>query len=453
MKKSVYKIAVFSAALSAVISFSGCGVSGGDTAAEIPTVTSADSTAAEETSAVSSEIVTSSDAVTSDNSVTVSNTVTTSDPVTETESTSASEETQTETIPETVTTVTEIRTETQAAVISETELPQEQNYHELYAPVLDEIYGVIQNGYDFDREYKFVPTAIMERVMYEDKNELLNSIGYYIDDISGDGTAELIIGALPQGEEFNDRDIYSCYSYYGGKIIYCFESMARSKHKYLGNGYFGYIGSGGASNTFIGKKHIGTDGSEFIWDECYFTESDPEDTTKLKYFRSTNGDWDPANSKEAKMTNEEFNDIMDGYENDAVQLNFEPFISMSAGTEIKVIRSLGDFIMEGGLGDEGPITDLPDGEMEGRWIDPIYDCTLDLYEYRGEFDLTNGMGEVTSGEIIYNGDPDAPKYTLHAADGTDAGEIYFYISSEGYTCMSATLFVEEENFYMVFLKE
>ena len=70
----------------------------------------------------------------------------------------------------------------------------ELDYEVVYAPVKDEVLDLIINGYDYEKDYVYPSSGIMESVMYRTKTDLLNNIGYVIEDINGDGIPELLIG-------------------------------------------------------------------------------------------------------------------------------------------------------------------------------------------------------------------------------------------------------------------
>ncbi len=292
------------------------------------------------------------------------------------------------------------------------------DYNSIYSPVIDEISAAINDGYDFEKEYRYLPMGIVERIIYEDKSKLLRSIGYLIEDISGDGIPELLIGETKQDDtdEWSAATVYACYSYADGEIVSAFEGMTRSSHKYMGNGYFYYFGSNGAMSSLTGKNHISADGKELVWDDFYFTDGEDADT--LSYYHNTTGFYDVDAAEKIDITHEDFMKIMDDYEKDIIQL---PFIPIG-----------GDTGSADGADGEIKIIDLPDGEMEGTWKDSAGNA-VSLYEYRGEFE----MGD-SSGEIVYNGDPDAPQYTLRTYDGTDLAKMFFYKDADGKYCMSVT---------------
>lgn len=325
----------------------------------------------------------------------------------------------------------------------------EADYDMIYSPVISEISHVINKGYDMDKEYTYLPSGITERVMYGETSELQRSIGYLIKDISGDGIPELLLGETAQDDtkEYNDKIVYGCYTYSDGAIVPTFEGMTRSAHKATGEGTFCYCGSGGAAVTLIGKCHISKDGTKLEWDDFYFTDGEPGGD--ISYYYNTNGIFGTEESEKRDMTPEEFSALMDSFDSEAVQLPFIPIGGAPGGPEENV--DLDKIALEGGLGEEECIIDLPDGEMEGTWHDPALGTTITLYEYRGEFEAKSSTGGTISGETIYNGDPEAPVYTLRDYDGNDFAQIYFFKTTNGYRCMSVT-YSDDKDHTAVYLK-
>ena len=185
------------------------------------------------------------------------------------------------------------------------------DYDVIYASVLQENLDVIQNGYDYEKDYKYLSSGIMERVMYGDKDELLNSLGYAIVDLSGDGVPELLIG---ENAKFTDEDtadtsyVYAAFTCVKDKPEWVFEGWARSSNRYLGNGFFYHDGSGGAAHSYIGRFHLSADGTKQVWDEFYFTD---DSSGELKYYSNNTGEGDPAASEELSIKGEEFYDLID----------------------------------------------------------------------------------------------------------------------------------------------
>ena len=188
------------------------------------------------------------------------------------------------------------------------------DYEAVYEPVLKENYDAIVNGYDDEKEYKYLSTGVMEVVSYEtNKNKLLESLGYIITDVSGDGIPELLIGEnVPTGDYISDEEgyIYSGYTYKEGELICFLDGWARSNHRMTGDNDFYYLGSGGVMNTAFGEYHLSDDATEIIWDDFYFTEPNG-DFTEAEYYHNKTGEYDDALSEKVDMTEDEFWNLLD----------------------------------------------------------------------------------------------------------------------------------------------
>ncbi len=188
----------------------------------------------------------------------------------------------------------------------------ETDYEDIYAPVLDEARDMIKNGNDFDGDYKYPSTGLMERAMYPGDDDLSKVIGYYYNDFNGDGIPELLIGENDEDEYGNNPNdvayIYNGYTCKDGEPVCFLEGWGRNRQHYLGEGHFFNTGSSGAMNTAFGEWHLDKGGTEQIWDDFYFSL---EDMIKggMAFYHNTTGNEDTDESERLKMTEDEFMDI------------------------------------------------------------------------------------------------------------------------------------------------
>ena len=196
---------------------------------------------------------------------------------------------------------------------------------DIYAPILDEVRDVLKNGYDYENDYDYVKDGIIERCMYPDGDDLCAVIGYYLEDLNDDGIKELLIGE----NDVNDNDkevayIYNGYSIVNDKPVSFLEGWARNRQHYLQDGYFFNVGSGGADNTIFGKWHLESDGTEAVWDDCYFSEYD-EQNKELAIFHNFNGSTDMNDSERINMSEDVFLRTLRSYEDDLVTIEWTYF--------------------------------------------------------------------------------------------------------------------------------
>lgn len=117
--------------------------------------------------------------------------------------------------------------------------------------------------------------------------------------------------------------------------------------------------------------------------------------------------------------------------------------------------ALWQIAMEQGLGSGTP-TAIADGEREGYWEDPVLGNGLRIYEYRGEFEaFSYATGDSWTGDIIYNGNYDEPRYTLRTGDGYDLADMYFFyydLNGTQVPVLSITLHYAEGDYTTKYIK-
>ncbi|MCR5301209.1 MAG: hypothetical protein K6E49_02085 [Lachnospiraceae bacterium] len=198
----------------------------------------------------------------------------------------------------------------------------EIDYEALYAPVFDEVFEVLDYGFNIDKEYDYVSGGLSEKVMYSQDDDLLNSIGYLITDMSGDGIPELLIGS---DENYNDETnsyIYTLCSIIDEKPECIIAGSTRSSYNYMGDDHFYYEGSGGASITIFGKNHLSRDGSEIVWDDFYFT--DEKEDGEIGIYHNNTGIFSGDESEELNISEKEFSGKMNEYRDRCVTIKWTP---------------------------------------------------------------------------------------------------------------------------------
>ncbi|MCR5341744.1 MAG: hypothetical protein K6E70_00065 [Butyrivibrio sp.] len=161
------------------------------------------------------------------------------------------------------------------------------NYESFYKPVLDEILNTMIAGVDSDHPTSYVPSGLEERIMYDPDNNVLQTVGYRIDDVSGDGFAELLIVDNGDDDDTSSNSlIYGIYTRKDGNINMTIDGWARSSHSWIGDNRFGYLGSGGTDATYFGIYHLSKDGTQSEWEDFYFTDGDSGD---IKYYTNKEG--------------------------------------------------------------------------------------------------------------------------------------------------------------------
>ena len=237
----------------------------------------------------------------------------------------------------------------------------ETDYEKIYTPVFDEVLEVLKNGLDYDKEYVYISDGLMERVMYPGEEDLLDDVGYILEDISGDGIPELVIG---YNDSFDEDEIERSYvlgvfTLSDDEPYTVFSGWARNRYWPLPDGHFYNSGSGGASDTEFGENHLSKDGTEVIWDDFYFSQEDA--SGQIVFFHNTSGIWDRSESEKMDISERKFWRIMDEYEERCILFSWTP---------MRNCDSSGDSSLKGTDNVDFPARDLTNN-MSSREMDKL----------------------------------------------------------------------------------
>ena len=286
----------------------------------------------------------------------------------------------------------------------------ELDYEVVYAPVKDEVLDLIINGYDYEKDYVYPSSGIMESVMYRTKTDLLNNIGYVIEDINGDGIPELLIGEDMVGyyDDITDESyIYNGYTYKDGEIVCFLEGWARSSYRWMGNGNFFYTGSSSAMSSMFGQCCLNADGTELEWVDFYY--SDEVGDGSIGFYHNTSGMVDASASERLDLSDEDFWGLMDNYKCGLLDWNL-----IGEGIELSDEDKMMDDIIGDWLFPNGAVLSLNNGDSwtlyddEGNWLfegdfetdDQLGDFQIRLFSEVGD----TGNNQVASGTFYYDAD-------------------------------------------------
>ena len=141
---------------------------------------------------------------------------------------------------------------------------------------------------------------IAARDMREWDENPLTALGYAVEDLSGDGVPELVIGFLPDHSIFQ----YAVYTLVDGRPQVVFEDEEGSLG-YLGNGSFHYVASL-PTGMGLGTVSLSNDGAQILWEDFYFTLDDIFGGGAVTIYHNTTGSLDPAESELTDWTMEYF---------------------------------------------------------------------------------------------------------------------------------------------------
>lgn len=172
---------------------------------------------------------------------------------------------------------------------------------EAYAALVQRFYALVSDPFGVEELAEYGEDGVAEaaRAMADSAPE---AIGYAIEDISGDGVPELVVGTLPE----HGGLVNVVYTLVDGTPQLVFEGCYRSSYTYLGDGRFFYYGSASAAETGQGVYALTRDGTALICEEFHFTHAADGDGSDIRVYYNTTGSWDPADSGESELSPEEF---------------------------------------------------------------------------------------------------------------------------------------------------
>lgn len=206
---------------------------------------------------------------------------------------------------------------------SASRLLSESDYKEIYDPILNDFYKFI-SGSSEGESLNEGATGVREVVLGLTRNEALQTVGYALQDISGDGSPELLIGKV-QPTDKAGNDIYAVYTCRDGKPLGVFEGWARSNYQYMGKSRFFYRGSGGVMHSIFGTYTLVRDGSSLSCNDYYFTWEKDQSMSELGFYHNRSGHSDTKVSEELKITKEKFWKISDDFERQTQKISLIPF--------------------------------------------------------------------------------------------------------------------------------
>ena len=128
-------------------------------------------------------------------------------------------------------------------------------------------------------------------------DDAVYEMGYLIEDLSGDGIAELVVGET-------DGPINALFTLVDGEPQLVFEGWSRSSYVYMGGGYFYYYGSNSAAESGQGIFYLTEDATTLECDSFLFTGLNSEGDFVV--YCNESGSWDPEESTKSDKTIEDF---------------------------------------------------------------------------------------------------------------------------------------------------
>ena len=150
----------------------------------------------------------------------------------------------------------------------------------------------------------------------------LNVAGYSYEDLTGDGTPELIIVTYPVNEYDIGMAINAIYSADSGRPELLVEGWDRSREFMLDSGELYFEGSSGASDYQFGTYHL-LSGGEKSWTDYYYIGNDPV-TGELSFYRCEDDSCDLSKSEEIVTDQNDYYEISENFESRIRDINAYP---------------------------------------------------------------------------------------------------------------------------------
>ena len=217
-----------------------------------------------------------------------------------------------------------------------------------YKETLDALYENMTAG-EGSNDQLAGSVGIMETVNALGREAALQGTGFSIEDITGDGVPELLVGSMPGSGE----SVYAVYTIRNGTPAAVFDGWARNGYYALGGGRFYYHGSGGAAYSAFGTCHLSYDGSRIEWEDFYFSDIKDSSAGTIGYFHNTTGIWKKAEAEELFISRGRFFEMDETLRTGIRAIGKVPFSEYACGHEAAADGTVQAHWAEDALSDYG----------------------------------------------------------------------------------------------------
>ena len=188
--------------------------------------------------------------------------------------------------------------------------PLEINYMtDVYPELIKSYYDFVANYNPHSEELTINEgfIGVKESTLGRTNEEALDSLGFTIEDLNGDGIDELVIGSL-EGDEYVNyaNQIYALYTCVDNKPVLVFEGWARNRHYFISPDTYYYEGSSGAMYSIFGSAKLAPGDTELSDYDYYFTHDDPTGLSDILFYHNNTGVFDPNGSTLLDTSDEDF---------------------------------------------------------------------------------------------------------------------------------------------------
>lgn len=204
---------------------------------------------------------------------------------------------------------------------------------ELYREVLDLFYDNITTGWaNYEFTYEFGDMPDINTVFPDSLGAYtLDTIGYQLEDLDGDGVPELLIGVSGSGTYNDDNLVFDLYTVKGGEVVHLASSTLLERYQLCEGGtiYYSRIGGVDGAKDYIHYEIVDNTTSiiECVWS---VPDADDSDDGVRWYYSTTELGYDGS-----AIGEEEATEIIDSWPQ-VVELTLTPFsryVSDAAGED------------------------------------------------------------------------------------------------------------------------
>lgn len=178
-----------------------------------------------------------------------------------------------------------------------TENDSQESQEGPYDVLLNKVYDLMVNSPEVLLNEEGL-SGIYDLIRDKAIEDALSTIGYKVEDISGDGIPEMMLGYVPDGKDGKGTGsmVVSLFTQLNGEPKLVLEGYYKNRYDWMGDGKFYYFGSGGAIYAMFGTYKL--EGTELKCEDYYFTYKKGESFEEIGHYHNTSGEWDVSVSEE-----------------------------------------------------------------------------------------------------------------------------------------------------------
>ncbi|MFA5623737.1 MAG: hypothetical protein WC966_01585 [Bradymonadales bacterium] len=273
----------------------------------------------------------------------------------------------------------------------------------VYADTIARFFNLVANpGGDYD--VYSGEAAVWDSIEDKSRMQALQSVGYAVLDVSGDGVEELLIGAIDKSEGGSHvgSEVYALFTIVDGEVRLSFAGKALNRYYHMGDRRFFNSGTEGGASSHFGSFTLARDGKGLECNDFYFTGEAEGDPVRTEYFHNTECAFDKENAKKLESL-EEFDKIEAKLSKQVQEIELTPFAEYEA---TKARLDAGD---NAGNDVDDDADDDGDDELQAQYLK---DFKGDLGEHES-FDADNDEYQV---KILFSSKTELKNFKVHGLE-------------------------------------